>query len=298
MCGIAGFILKNPKLPSGAELEKLQDYVIQQTMAIMSEIAIRGTDAGGFAFISQHQDTLNQLVWYKDKGATTSSKFLDKMVELMTEHGLPRVFIGHARKQTKGTENNNVNNHPIIGLDNQCALVHNGIISNDDDIRKDSGIESNAEVDSEVILRLIEKRVNESKGTNIPNIFASIVKSTPLLAGNFGCAMIDTRTPSSLYLFRHGSPIAICADIDSDVLWFASTESIISDSIMSSDLIWGLLRRDKHRSFIINEIPDNYAFVLSPNNDEEFHVLTSKIEYSSSFRGRNYMDYQNQYPAT
>src|SRR5258708_2624424 len=58
-------------------------------------------------------------------------------------------FLGHTRFATQGHQSKNNNNHPIFA--GKTAVVHNGMISNDDTLFKDLKLERKCETDSDII---------------------------------------------------------------------------------------------------------------------------------------------------
>jgi hypothetical protein len=98
-------------------------------------------------------------------------------------------------------------------------MVHNGIIGNDNVLIAQNKFEMDAEVDSEVILRLIEPKWWES------------VENLEKLTGGYACAFIHEKRPAELILVRHNNPIAVHIDEKRDILFWASTEGILEDAI-------------------------------------------------------------------
>ena len=70
-------------------------------------------------------------------------------------------LVGHNRLATQGSENDNENNHPFSN--DTCTVVHNGIISNDDDLKTQFGFNYKAETDSAIIPALVDYHVRNGK---------------------------------------------------------------------------------------------------------------------------------------
>lgn len=139
MCGIFGYYCWSDRRP-GAEVVR----------NMLLENQSRGRDAAGLAW----KGHAGQVSIVKRKGP--ASELVDKidrdMPRLWDELGASPIVIGHARARTKGTEDNNENNHPVIF--NGWAVVHNGHVHNDDDLFHkaiDRGVERFAEVDTAAI---------------------------------------------------------------------------------------------------------------------------------------------------
>ena len=116
MCGIAGYFCFGSKRPEKRILSNL-----------LEETQVRGRDATGVSYI---KDNALHVI----KAAQDGSDFVEQNEEWLAleESDIPKYMIMHCRYKTKGDQANNMNNHPVFrdGL----ALVHNGGISNDDDL--------------------------------------------------------------------------------------------------------------------------------------------------------------------
>ena len=134
-------------------------------------------------------------------------------------------IIGHCRMPTKGSPKNNYNNHPIVT--ENIVGVHNGVISNDDDLfnKFRKNITRIAKVDTEIIFQLVNHFNKNPMGKTID----AIQKATPYLAGSYACGMQNTRHPYNLYLFKHGNPIKILNYPKLGVVFFATREYFITE---------------------------------------------------------------------
>src|SRR5512145_3047953 len=119
MCGIAGFSL-DPESPVDRTLA---------AQALLAGIAERGADAVGYA----HRGTTGAARVTKLRGG--ASALLD---ELAVPADASQALI-HVRDFTKGHPDIHANNHPI--RHGAVVGVHNGIVSNDDELLARYGIE-------------------------------------------------------------------------------------------------------------------------------------------------------------
>ncbi|MCA9385422.1 hypothetical protein KC717_02115 [Candidatus Dojkabacteria bacterium] len=196
MCGIFGYI-SNKKDHSFQKIDaKLE------TLFRLSEI--RGKEAAGL--MVQHKDSLRV---YKDhlkatKMVTTSEykQFLSRAFHhknKLNNFGC----IGHSRLVTNGTAEENNNNQPVIK--NNLVAVHNGIITNVDELYSEyPDIHREYEVDTELFLALLKKYMD---GTNavqeaLENTFAVIegTASVGIMGENFPYYLMATNTGSLYYL--------------------------------------------------------------------------------------------------
>lgn len=136
ICGLAGFSL-NPNATVDAT-------VLSAALAL--SIESRGGHATGIAHYHPHQKAV--LV---TKDGVTAYEFIDQIMESVDPKC--RAAIIHTRFGTKGSSDKNENNHPIVlpGI----VGVHNGIVSNDDEVTKKLELDRVAEVDSEVLFHII-----------------------------------------------------------------------------------------------------------------------------------------------
>lgn len=136
ICGIAGFSL-NPNATVDAT-------VLSAALAL--SIESRGGHATGIAHYHPHQKAV--LV---TKDGVTAYEFIDRIMESVDPKC--RAAIIHTRFGTKGSSDKNENNHPIVlpGI----VGVHNGIITNDDEVTERLELDRVAEVDSEVLFHII-----------------------------------------------------------------------------------------------------------------------------------------------
>lgn len=236
MCGIAGYYSFGKYKPSKVILE-----------SILTKLQVRGTDATGVAFIDKN----NKLKVIKNNNRAVDFISFDSDWNELLEEDVPSYMIMHTRAATKGCEKNNKNNHPIYR--NGLAIIHNGIISNDDDLYEEYKFKRDGEVDSEIILALLEKDRDKSWTERIKNINS--------LLGNFAVAAIDTKLPNTLCLFRHSSPIVLAIDEEKDIMYFASTKKILEESIYHN--YRGIV--DITNSLVFTEIKNDNGIIIDEN---------------------------------
>jgi glucosamine 6-phosphate synthetase-like amidotransferase/phosphosugar isomerase protein len=194
MCGIAGYSL--------AERSTVDRTLAAQ--ALLAGIAERGEDAVGYAYGGAGAP----LIVHKQQ--TGPSALLD---EIDVPASALRALI-HVRDFTKGPPAITANNHPI--RHGAVVGIHNGIISNDDELFAQHGWDRDAPettVDSEIIFAVAEAT-------------ASAPRALEQLVGAMAAAWVDEREPDTLVLARGvGRPLWL--GLGRDQLFFASTRSTI-----------------------------------------------------------------------
>lgn len=203
MCGIAGIYLKNPEVDylSTKEKESLVDW-------LYCGIEHRGTHATGIAVQDKNGETV------LEKSDMPASKFIFWRRDLMPD---ARTILMHTRLHTKGKPENLLNNHPVQ-YDN-IMMVHNGHISNDDELFKTEELERFAEVDSEIISALLHKySMTEPK------------EALEKMSGGFAIAAIDQNNPGKLLLAKGQSSPLVYLETRGMWIW-ASEEKAIRDAL-------------------------------------------------------------------
>ena len=204
MCGIAGYFCFGNKTPSKRIVDNL-----------LIESKSRGEDSTGVTFIED--GTLRVI-----KSSQDAEEFVKENEEWAALEELPRYMAMHCRKTTRGSTLNNMNNHPVFrdGL----SIVHNGTISNDTELYKEFGFKRDGQVDTEIILALLESERGDAD-------WQCRAKTLNLLEGTFAIASIDNLLPDTMFFARHDRPLCFAVDVADDILYFGSTKDILNDSI-------------------------------------------------------------------
>ncbi|OQM34067.1 glutamine--fructose-6-phosphate transaminase (isomerizing) [bacterium endosymbiont of Pedicinus badii] len=184
MCGIFGIISKND--------------VIQKLLRGLFFLKYRGYDSSGIAYIDKN----NRIKRFRTVG--TVEKLVKKIKDYKI-HG--KIGIAHTRWATHGIPNLN-NAHPHIS--DHIALVHNGIIENNDFLKKkvkNLGYKFQSDTDSETIAHLLHWFVkNNSKNqTSVKSIKNTLQEIT----GSYALAIIDSYNPNAIFLVRFKSPLIV-----------------------------------------------------------------------------------------
>jgi len=197
LCSIIGFIGNSRAAPVVVESLKKMEY--------------RGYDSVGIATINS-----GKIMLKKGVGRVVE---VNNQLNLMKMPG--NIGVGHTRWATHGgvTESNA---HPHDGCKKNIVVVHNGIIENFREIKKDleqHGHIFKSQTDSEVIAHLIESNLVDGKG----NIKKALTKTCTKLKGAF--AFVVAFEDGSIAGARLDEPLIIGLTndgyfISSDVLGF------------------------------------------------------------------------------
>lgn len=163
----------------------------------LTRLEYRGYDSVGIAII----DPENNLVVQKDKGAIGEVGLKLDFPSLMGT-----TAIGHSRWATHGPPSQK-NAHPHVSQHKRVAVVHNGIIENFLELKKDLidlGYEFVSDTDTEVIPHLMEYYL--SQGMTPLEGIKELVKT---IKGTFAIVMTIVDEPDTIYAFRRDNPLVL-----------------------------------------------------------------------------------------
>lgn len=183
MCGIVGCALMG-----GAAAP-----LIYQAL---KRLEYRGYDSVGVAVVYG-----GKVYVRKDAGK------VDEVQERVNLRGLPgSVGIGHTRWATHGAPSKE-NAHPFLDCAGSVAVVHNGVIENFNELKKevlDEGHVYRSRTDSEVIAHLIEKEDPGKVG-----FYTAAARALRRLQGSYAVAAISAEEPEKVVCARSESPLIL-----------------------------------------------------------------------------------------
>ncbi|QDV33530.1 glutamine--fructose-6-phosphate transaminase (isomerizing) [Tautonia plasticadhaerens] len=225
MCGIVGYV--GPR-DAGPIL-----------LAGLRRLEYRGYDSAGVATLRG-----GELVVRKRAGRVRDLEAL-----LAADPAAGRCGISHTRWATHGPPDD-ANAHPHLGGEGAVAVVHNGVIENHADLRRElgaRGIRLVSQTDTEVIAHLIAE---ELSGGVEP--LDAVLRILPRLEGTYGLAVVCRDFPDQVVGARLGSPMVV--GFGDDEHFLASDPSAIAAHT----------RR-------VAYLQDGEVALLSPSRVEIFH---------------------------
>jgi glucosamine--fructose-6-phosphate aminotransferase (isomerizing) len=183
MCGIVGYIGHREAYPIVLKGLKRLEY--------------RGYDSTGVAII---QD--GNLQVHKKKGKVAE---LEEAVTGKNMHS--NICIGHTRWATHG-EPSDRNAHPHLSNNGRLAMLHNGIIENYAQIKKEllsKGYTFSSDTDTEVLLNFIQDIQDNNKSTLEEALRIALKR----IVGAYCILLIDQDDPETIIAARKGSPLVI-----------------------------------------------------------------------------------------
>ena len=185
MCGIVGYI-GNRSAP-------------RIIISGLKTLEYRGYDSAGIAVITK--DRRARLL--KEVGRVQALEQLIKDAPAITGS---TCAIGHTRWATHGSPTV-LNAHPHTNTDQTIFVIHNGIIENYLDIKKqlqDKGYVFVSETDTEVIPQLIDFYYKETK--SFESAFKAAIKD---LSGAYAIVAVTTHEPGKLFAAKLSSPLVL-----------------------------------------------------------------------------------------
>ena len=192
------------------------------TQALANAAEERGTDAAGISYIRDGKVTI-----YKRPKPAHKVHFNvpDRTTAVM----------GHTRMATQGDKKHNYNNHPFPGhADKEFAFAHNGVLYNDESLRRDKLLpDTHIETDSYIAVQLIEQQGKLD--------FESLRDMAETVHGNFTFTVLDEN--NSLYIIKGSNPMFLLHFEALGIYVYASTESIMRNALMK--LGWKVFKSER-----------------------------------------------------
>ena len=181
MCGIVGVIGKK--------------NATQILLKGLEKLEYRGYDSAGIYVNDQAgHDHLIKRVGH-----------ISNLEEAVTPDVQGVMGIGHTRWATNGGPTE-ANAHPQVSNDERFYLVHNGVVTNANDLKQQylQDIELHSDTDTEVVVQLIA--LFARKGLSAKEAFRKTLK---MIQGSYAFSMVDRLDPTVLYIAKNKSPLLI-----------------------------------------------------------------------------------------
>ncbi len=181
MCGIVGYIGNKKTVPVLLDGLKRLEY--------------RGYDSAGIAVVN----SAGELLIRRASGKLHNLEEAVRMTPVEGEYG-----IGHTRWATHGRPTEE-NAHPHTGPKRNVVLVHNGIVENYLDLRRELeaiGHVFVTETDTEIVAHLVELYLDG-------NLETAVRQAVKRLNGVFALAVMAVSEPGKIVAARNGPPVVI-----------------------------------------------------------------------------------------
>ena len=251
MCGIIGIASNKP--------------VSMNIVNSLKKLEYRGYDSAGLATLNN--DGINE------KKCSGRVEELEKILFKAPSDG--NLGIGHVRWATHGVPNL-VNAHPHST--DIVSVVHNGIIENSDDLKKDleiKGLKFKSQTDTEVITLLITEELKEKKP--LDSVFNTLKK----LKGSFALGIIFKNYNNIIIGARRGSPLAVGYSNEENYLGSDSyaLKSMTNKISYLDDGDLCILSKDKIDFYDVNKKKINKkVYILSDDENISDKILEGRVD--------------------
>src|SRR6187397_89872 len=181
MCGIIGYIGSKPVVPILIDGLRRLEY--------------RGYDSAGVAVVRGGAIDLRR-----------SAGKLARLEEVIATTPIDGEYgIGHTRWATHGRPTEE-NAHPHRDCTGRIVVVHNGIIENYLELKKElqsQGHEFKTETDTEIVAHLVER---EMQGDGLEN---AVRRALTYMRGMFAIVLVSVEDPEKIVAVRNGPPIVV-----------------------------------------------------------------------------------------
>jgi glucosamine--fructose-6-phosphate aminotransferase (isomerizing) len=181
MCGIVGYVGPKPLLPI--------------LMDGLRRLEYRGYDSAGVAVVRNGQIEVRR-----------SAGKLSRLDDALAAQPLDGDFgIGHTRWATHGRPTEE-NAHPHRDCKGRIVVVHNGIIENYLELKKELSADGHkfvTETDTEVVAHLVEKEMRKD------GLAAAVRRALQRLRGLFALVLISADDPGTIVAVRNGPPVVV-----------------------------------------------------------------------------------------
>ena len=181
MCGIIGYIGSKPVVPVLIEGLRRLEY--------------RGYDSAGVAVVQDGRVVLRR-----------AAGKLSRLADVIDAQPIAGDYgVGHTRWATHGRPTEE-NAHPHRDCSGQIVVVHNGIIENYLDLKRELQREGHrfvTETDTEIVAHLIEREMKDA------SLEVAVRRALLLLRGLFALVVISADDPGKIVAVRNGPPIIV-----------------------------------------------------------------------------------------
>ena len=202
MCGIVGYIGPQDATPIILNGLKRLEY--------------RGYDSAGLAVLENGAIQVRREVGKLAR--------LAALVEQSPVHG--QIGVGHTRWATHGAPSSR-NAHPHVGNTGQVVVVHNGIVENYLELRREltaEGAVFQSETDTETIVHLIERYLSRGMG-----LVEAVREALAQIRGAHGVVVMSALEPDKIVAARIGNAGGVCLGLGDGEMFVASDLPAILD---------------------------------------------------------------------
>jgi len=292
MCGIFGYNTIN-------SLGYKSSLKIIDELFLLSES--RGKEAAGFA--QNNGDAVQYLKVPIPASELISTKAYKSEIEKsFLSSAKSNTVIGHSRLVTNGAEDNENNNQPV--KKDNFLLIHNGIVVNSDLLWEEIGSSKRtSDLDSEVILELINEYKNKS------GLLAAIKKTMSKIVGMTSIGLMNTCSTDLILATNNGS-LYFLASNDKTEFIFASERSILSSLIKNQKInhafnVDNITQLLPGNILVLNTLLNHYFTenidsdtntLLVENLNLKITNISQQIQIKNRYKNKSFIKLQDELP--
>jgi glutamine---fructose-6-phosphate transaminase (isomerizing) len=181
MCGIIGYIGSKPVVPVLLDGLRRMEY--------------RGYDSAGVALVSPEGIALRR----------SAGKLANLELAIREEPVDGLYGVGHTRWATHGRPTEE-NAHPHRDCTGRIVVVHNGIIENYLELKKElqtQGHQFKTETDTEIVAHLVEREMRDD------GLEQAVRRALKVMRGMFAIVLVSVEDPEKIVAVRNGPPIVV-----------------------------------------------------------------------------------------
>lgn len=275
MCGVVGALAYGEFETKKQEKDR-QESMIFLVSEILQLTQSRGKDATGIATLFANCDYMGLKMGISAQEFVArfggTEKDYDGYLNVWRKKKHPaKIVIGHCRKPSAGggaSADDNKNNHPIKVGD--IVGVHNGTLTNHEQIFTNLGCGRDAHVDSEAIFRLLHHYTDNG---NEPFTTEGVLETCKRLDGSYACLAFSGNNPYQMAAFRDGRPLEACIIRPLKMVLIASDKDFLKAAIFRYNKMANLYQTGASK------------FVPLKKNDVDLEVLTDDSLYLFDVHG-------------
>lgn len=188
----------------------------------ISTMLSRGYDSVGCLLVNENSLWLSKHA-SSDQSTCDAISFLQRDLEQLDSTESYNLGMCHLRWSTHGAKTGR-NAHPHSSTTSRFWVVHNGIITNYEDIKislEMKGYRFLSETDTEVVPVLMQDIMT----VNQVDVFTAWTMTINKLEGTWALLMLDMDHKNCIYAAKNGSPLLFALSKDEDIIGFASEYS-------------------------------------------------------------------------
>lgn len=191
-----------------------------------------------------------------------------------------RSVLIHARGASQGNPRDNKNNHPMFA--GCSAIIHNGVIRNDDKLFEILHLERKAATDSDIIRAIVDKY----------GLTKEAIKFLARASGSGAIAGVHPEFRDKLLLVRSGNPLTLASN--EDFFFFSSEKTTLHKACRPFVMRMGMWFQAQRPDVDFANMANNTAWIIGPKGLEA-HVECQicQGDYTEPWR-RTYEEYSKR----